>query len=97
MKSLFPLGNVVMTSGIAHRCEADPCFFRLVEQALNLHANGIWGDLCDEDWNSNQEALRTGEDRLFSAYQLSDATDERIWIITEWDHSVTTILFPDEY
>lgn len=97
MKSLFPLGRVVMTRGIADRCETDACFLGLVEQALNLHANGNWGDLCDEDWNSNQEALRTGEDRLFSAYRLSDATDERIWIITEWDRSVTTILFPDEY
>ena len=23
--------------------------------------------------------------------------EDRIWIITEWDHSVTTILFPGKY
>ena len=32
---------------------------------------------------------------LFSAYELRD--DTRIWIITEADRSVTTILLPEEY
>ena len=31
----------------------------------------------------------------FSAYELRDGT--RIWIITEADRSVTTILLPEEY
>jgi hypothetical protein len=33
--------------------------------------------------------------RVFSAYDLGDGT--RIWIITEADRSVTTILLPEEY
>jgi len=33
--------------------------------------------------------------RLFSAYELRDGT--RIWIITEADRSITTILLPEEY
>ena len=33
--------------------------------------------------------------RVFSAYELRDGT--RIWIITEADRSVTTILLPEEY
>jgi hypothetical protein len=33
--------------------------------------------------------------RVFSAYELLDGT--RIWIITETDRSVTTILLPEEY
>ena len=40
-------------------------------------------------------ALRTGEDRLFSPYQVEP--DLKLWIITEWDRSVTTLLLPDEY
>jgi hypothetical protein len=32
---------------------------------------------------------------VFSAYELRDGT--RIWIITEADRSVTTILLPEEY
>lgn len=61
-----------------------------------MHASGNWGDVCDEDWESNNEALRTG-DRLLSAYWLDDAHTEKIWIITEADRSATTILFPEEY
>jgi hypothetical protein len=33
--------------------------------------------------------------RVFSAYELLDGTC--IWIITEADRSVTTILLPEEY
>jgi hypothetical protein len=33
--------------------------------------------------------------RVFSAYELRDGT--RIWIITEADRCVTTILLPGEY
>jgi len=53
-----------------------------------------WGEVCQEDWQANDEALETGE-RLLSAYRTSK--DERIWIITEHDRSVTTLLLPDEY
>ena len=40
-------------------------------------------------------ALRSGEDRLFSSYQVTP--DLKLWIITEWDRSVTTLLLPSEY
>jgi len=43
---------------------------------------------------ANLRAAREGT-RVFSAYELRDGT--RIWIITEADRSVTTILFPEEY
>jgi hypothetical protein len=42
----------------------------------------------------NLGAVRAGT-RVFSAYELRDGT--RIWIITEADRSVTTILLPEEY
>jgi hypothetical protein len=44
-----------------------------------------------------QQDLRSvGEGtRVFSAYELRDGV--RIWIITEADRSVTTILLPGEY
>lgn len=45
----------------------------------------------------NEQALESGEDRLFSAYIYNKETNEKIWIITEWDRSVTTILFPSDY
>lgn len=36
----------------------------------------------------------TGGDRIFSSYITGQ---HKIWIITESDRSVTTILLPDEY
>jgi len=98
MKDLFDLGEIYMTRGVAERCENDACFCALVQKALEMHATGNWGDVCDEDWETNNEAVKNGE-RILSSYYLNDerTEDEKIWIITEWDRSVTTILFPDEY
>lgn len=48
----------------------------------------------EEDAQANNVALGTGG-RLFSSYRDSDGT--KIWIITEADRSVTTILLPEEY
>jgi hypothetical protein len=52
------------------------------------------GELDEEDSAANDRALAYGG-RLFSAYTLS--TEERLWIITEADRSVTTTLLPLEY
>lgn len=89
----FYLGALVMTQGI------DALFARGFDPVpfLRRHASGDWGDICDEDKQANENALVHG-DRLFSAYNVSleDATI-RIYVITEWDRSVTTFLLPSEY
>ena len=61
---------------------------------LMRHASGDWGDVCDEDEQANTFALEN-QLRLFSVYHLGNGT--KIWIITEADRSVTTILLPSEY
>jgi hypothetical protein len=74
-------------------------FARFVQKSLNRHVKRDWGDLDDEDRQTNDLALKQGN-RLLSAYD-----DDRfpkngvatIWIITEADRNATTILFPDEY
>lgn len=38
----------------------------------------------------------TGDDRILAAYIHPEHPDWKIWIITEWDRSATTLLFPDE-
>jgi hypothetical protein len=43
---------------------------------------------------ANDEGLENGG-RLLSAYRTT--LGERIWVITEGDRSVTTLLLPDEY
>jgi hypothetical protein len=91
--SKFDLGQVVMTRGIASEIEQSKAFAQFVTASLKRHATGDWGEMCEEDKNSNEYALKHGE-RIFSAYIKEDW---KIWIITEWDRSVTTILFPSEY
>jgi hypothetical protein len=60
---------------------------------LVRHAAGDWGELCAFDRRQNDIALKYGY-RVFSSYET---TVGRVWIITEADRSVTTILLPEEY
>ena len=65
---------------------------------LARHAAGDWGELDASDKQQNNLAVKEGY-RILSAYKvpLSNGETERIWIITEWDRSVTTVLTPREY
>lgn len=42
----------------------------------------------------NDEAIKNGNDRVLAAYETSQG---KIYIITEYDRSYTTILFSHEY
>jgi hypothetical protein len=90
----FKLGQVVSTRGVNDLIAEDQKFAKFVLDSLSRHANGDWGDMCQEDKAENERALVDGN-RIFSAYKSDDLP--KIWIITEWDRSATTILFPDEY
>lgn len=90
----FNLGQVVMTRGIADRIENNEVFKTEVDQAFEKYVNCDWGDTCEDDAAMNDEAIKTGNDRTLAVYQTSEG---KIWIITEWDRSYTTILFPSEY
>jgi hypothetical protein len=61
---------------------------------LRRHVAGDWGEVDAEDRETNDWSLEN-EARLLSAYTLSSGV--RIWIITEADRSVTTLLLPEEY
>ena len=60
---------------------------------LTRHATGDWGKLDDHDQEVNRRAVKDG-DRVFSEYMVGDL---KLWIITEADRSVTTILLPADY
>jgi hypothetical protein len=82
-----------MTCGVAaHVQENLEASYQMLE-CLQRHARGDWGDVCAEDKQSNDQALQDG-DRILSSYMINGT---KIWIITEWDRSVTTVLFPSEY
>lgn len=84
----FPLGQIVITANA--QSTLDPAD---VQQGLDRHASGDWGEVCSEDAQLNDDSLEYG-DRLLSVYR-SGAT--RFWIITEADRSVTTVLLPEDY
>ena len=87
----FDLGQVVATPGaLAALKEAGDGALGF----LHRHVSGDWGDVCEHDRQENEFALDKYL-RLFSVYHLRDGT--KIWIITEADRSVTTILLPSEY
>ena len=96
----FSLGQVTMTRNIAHFTWESQQRHQWVNTCLLRHQNGDWGDLSDEDVASNEEALKSSE-RLFSVYRIPDELEyphhQKVWIITERDRSVTTVLFPSDY
>lgn len=92
MNPKFELGRVVMTRGVADWVEQNPPYRNLFP-LLDKHIQGDWGEVDDEDKQTNNEALELGN-RLLSTYTLDG---EKLWIITEWDRSSTTVLFPSEY
>ena len=86
-----PLGQVVATPGVLELMERNG---QTPIEFLQRHSHCDWGDVCHEDWNLNDQALVDGT-RLLSAYHLRDGT--KIWVITEWNRSATTLLLPEEY
>ncbi len=88
---LFPAGQIVATPGalaLLEEAKKTPLEF------LSRHLRGDWGDVCQDDKAENKLSLKYGF-RLMSSYQITDA--EKLWIITEGDRSVTTLLLPTEY
>lgn len=91
--TLFPLGRTVITpQALDALTQRD--LAAIIPTMLARHALGDWGDLSDEDRRANDVAVKVGA-RLLSAYAIRD--DFKVWVITEWDRSMTTILLPEEY
>lgn len=88
---LFPPGQIVATPGALALLEQSK---RSPLEFLSRHLRGDWGDVCQEDKAENELSLKHGF-RLLSSYPITVA--DKIWIITEADRSVTTLLLPEEY
>ncbi|MEL5920644.1 hypothetical protein [Stenotrophomonas maltophilia] len=87
---LFQLGALVGTpAAMAVLGEAVEGFLSLVAR----HVTGDFGDVCAEDAERNREAIKHG-DRIFSSYLVGE---QKVWVITEADRSLTTLLLPSDY
>jgi hypothetical protein len=60
---------------------------------LHRHLRGDWGEVDKDDAAANERALKHDE-RVMSVY---DVNGEKLWVLTEADRSVTTVLTPSEY
>lgn len=110
IRALFPLGGIVATPGAISLAKEKGVGLGVY---IKRHATGDFGTIgnykdrhdipegdarYDDKWHDlakNVDALQpTSPARLMSAYVIDD---EKLWIITEWDRSITTLLLPSEY
>lgn len=100
-KAKLNTGKIVCTMGIGSLTESNPEFASFVSESMRKHISFNWGDIDEDDWKHNDDTLSADHPgRILSAYnfqQLPGVSDTKIWIITEWNREVTTILFPSEY
>jgi len=90
-KPLFKLGQIVGTPGSLQAIEkAEQTPLELIFR----HVTGDWGEMPEEDVRENERSVTRGF-RIFSSYTLNNGA--KIWVITEHDRSVTTLLKPEEY
>lgn len=93
----FNLGHIVATPGaVAALDDAG----QLPDEFLRRHVSGDWGQMSNDDKKLNDAACAHEGDvnqqgRIMSAYRTAKGV--KIWVVTELDRSVTTLLLPEEY
>ena len=92
----FEIGQLVATRSVHDLMQENPGFNYFVQSAFLKYRRCDWGDTCESDKAQNDSAVINGE-RILAEYRHPDHPDWRLWIITEWDRSATTLLFPSEY
>ena len=90
-KALIELGQIVVTVPAA---EAVYNAGHHSVQLFARHVSGDWGNLPEEDIKENELSIEKGY-RVFSRYDLEGG--QIVYVITEWDRSVTTLLLREEY
>ncbi len=91
-QQLFHAGIIVGTPGAIALLEASHIS---PSELLSRHLSGDWGTIDEEDRLENDLAVANGM-RIMSVYEMPES-GEVVWIITECDRSVTTLLLPEEY
>ena len=87
---LFELGRTVMTRAVEVHVRSGAVS---PVSVLRRHISGDWGNLPEDDKRLNERSIKDG--RLMSSYEINPQLT--VWVITEWDRSVTTLLLPSNY
>ena len=108
---LFETGTLTATSGVVQAFGSSTFGVAALQAMLECHVRGLWGDIPEDDIAANDDAVMMGG-RILSVYSFAETTDDvppelldaipamsdlRLWVITDADRTVTTILFPSEY
>lgn len=92
------LGRIVVSHGVHAEVATE-----IVMDCLRRHRSGDWGSVSEADRRRNDQALKTGEERILSAFAIDPDlpceghSSNTLWVITERDRSATTVLYPSEY
>lgn len=87
---LFSLGHVIATREVLTHLERHGVN---AQEYLARHVRGDWGEVPSTDAVENDFSVRSGF-RILSSYTIAG---KKVWVITEADRSVTTLLFPSQY
>jgi hypothetical protein len=87
-KPAFALGQIVITPGAEAAIGPE-----LVADAILRHQSCDWKGMSPESIEENEHALRKGG--IIHSDFVLDWT--KIWVITNRERSLTTVLLPDEY
>jgi len=89
----FRLGRWFVTSGARAKLVGQS-----ITDAFNRHAKGDFGNVCEEDFDANLDAIAEGL-HIVSSYRCDNnqGSTSKVYVITEADRSMTTLLLAPEY
>lgn len=85
------------TRGVANPIAESAEFGKFAKVSFARYLNADWGEMCESGKQQNEDALKNNRNRIFASCENAEHPAWKLWIITEWDHSATTLLFPSEY
>lgn len=84
---LFELGQITMTPSAISIIAS---YKVSIGDLLDKHEKGDYGEVSEVDWRENTLALLPESiERVMSVYSVGD---EKLWVITDPDRKVTTLL-----
>jgi len=90
VKPRFKLGRCFVTQ--LAREWLDECSIK-PESLIRRHAFGVWGDIPEEDWLVNDDAVKNGG-RILSGYAICG---RMVWVITDKERKSTSVCLPTEW
>ena len=93
MQTQIELGRVFLSAGasaLVDKKQLTP------KSYLWMHQRGYWGFVREHDRISNVRSMKRQKGRVFSAY-CAGKSNRKIWVITDFSKSTTTMMLPEEY